>query len=212
MSIENITYSSLAIIPTKCNPDGSNNNYEITGYSTDGGTHAEVSKELNNVVKGGFLFQDPQALSNFSITYFAINMDTNTPYPGYTSTPPLNGGASTIKWPAPHMVCIVEGTVVCRDFSQAGYGQENTQTLAFKHTLVRDAFDPDVYPGTHYQEFEVVSNPQTNLDPILASTSIVDNNVSYNSSLNTWNFKITPYDEGLANRMYIVVQGTYLLL
>ena len=215
MGIENITYSNLGLIPTKCNTDGSSTN---TGYSTDGGTHAEVSEELNNAIQGGFIFQDPQAQIDFSLRYFRIDLDNNTPYPGYVQSGLRNGGAWTIQWPGPHMMCQIEATVVCRDINQANYSYINTQTISFKHTLLRDAYDPDIHPGTHYQEFEVINQSLAQsttgeaLNPVLSTTSITDNFIEYNSSFNSWDFYITPYDSGLSNRMYVIVQGTYLLI
>lgn len=111
----NPVFPRISLIPTRCDKDG--NGTPNTGYSTDGEQNALVSEELNTVQFGGFYFQDPAPLINFNLRYFRINLDSNTPFPGYQNPnlPGYNGGSANIKWPAPHMVCIVEGTIVAQN-------------------------------------------------------------------------------------------------
>jgi len=212
----NTTFPRISLIPTRCFRSG--NSTPNTGYSTDGENNALVSEELNTVQLGGFYFQDPAPLSDFALRYFRINLDANTPFPGYNngSLPSYNGGTANIKWPAPHMVCIVEATVVAQFYGQSSNdGYFARPVASFKHTLVRDSVNPDTLE-TFYQDFEI-----TNISPNASNqqydeNSIIDygtnNYIEYNSALNTFDFYIDPEGDASSGRILIDVQGTYLLI
>lgn len=214
----NITFPRISLIPTRCFRSG--NSTPNTGYSTDGENNTLVSEELNTVQLGGFYFQDPQPLSDFALRYFRIDLDANTPFPGYnnSSLPLYNGGTANIKWPGPHMVCIVEATVVAQFYGESSNdGYFARPVASFKHTLVRDSVNPDTFE-TFYQDFEV-----TNISPNASSqqydeNSIINlnsanNYIEYNSTFNTFDFHIDPASGGSSGgRLLLDIQGTYLLI
>lgn len=211
--LQSITFDQIGFIPTRIDISGSGTN---PGYSTEGQTHATSSVELNTVNYGAFNFIEPLQSSFGYTRYFRINLDTNTPYPGYQNPdlPSYNGGFAYIKWPGPHMVCEIEATIVVQDYDGVNYGNENTQTACFRHTLVRDSLDPSLQETFNW-DFEILSNPGSQFSlssPILSSTSNEDNYVEYNSALNTFDFYVQVIYSDSAQSPEVNVQGTYLLI
>ena len=159
------------------------------------------------------------------INYFSIDMDDNSAYKGYGNSVPDIYGPTDLKYPTPHMVCIVYGSLMARDDAEPfGRDYNPRETVYFKHTLIRGNLAPSTPTSDFYWDFEVLSQPvstyffaqQTyafSLPAVQDSSAVGSNPVEFVANENKYKFYISATAATYAStRIKITVTGTYLLI